>query len=309
MVIFLLVLFIFILFIALITFIFFKLLFTNGKHTYKMKASKTYIDSNNEGIAWLNKNKNIKDMYIDSFDKHKLHAYFIEGDKYQDQTILCVHGYKTESGLNDFGMSIKYLCSTGYNILIVDNRAHGKSEGKYIGFSILDSEDIASWCNNLVNILKQKKIILYGISMGGATVINAVANKDIPKEVVGLISDGSFNNAYEQIAHQIKRYYHLPSIPLIWFYELYIKIFAHYSFKQLKPIESIKKFKGYALFIHGGNDHLVPTKNVYNLYNNCLSSKDLLVVENASHSKSYLLDKDNYELKFNDLIEKVNNTK
>lgn len=292
---------------SIIAYILFTSLFTNKNKLFILKANKSYVEANELGTKWLFENKNTKDIYIKTNDNLKLRGIFIEGNKYLNRTIICVHGFKTKTGLDDFGMTLKFLCESGYNILVLDNRSYGKSEGIYTGFSILDSKDVVEWAKYLVNNLKQEKIILYGLSMGAATVINAVGNKELPFEVKGICSDSSFSNAYEEMSNQIRRYYNAPSFPLIVFYNTYLKIFAKYSLKDIKPIEEIRKFNGIVLLIHGDKDLMVPTKNVYNLYDNVKGEKDILVVNNASHCKSYLVDKAAYESKFSSLIDKVNN--
>ena len=133
-----------------------------------------YINANQEGREYIY-SLNPEDLYINSFDNLKLHAIFINNNI--NKTIICVHGYKAKDGLYDFGMSARFLNSLGYNLLFVDNRAHGLSQGKYIGFGVLDSIDVNSWVDYLVTNMNQETIILYGMSMGAATVMNAQNNK------------------------------------------------------------------------------------------------------------------------------------
>ncbi len=46
------------------------------------------------------------------------------------------HGYTSE-GLNDYTSIAKFYLNQGFNLMVVDERAHGKSEGTYIGFGCL----------------------------------------------------------------------------------------------------------------------------------------------------------------------------
>ena len=61
----------------------------------------------------------------------------------------------------------------GYNVLLPNNRAHGNSEGNYIGMGWLDKDDIACWVNWINKQDPNAKIILHGVSMGAATTMMA----------------------------------------------------------------------------------------------------------------------------------------
>lgn len=267
------------------------------------EAWKLYVETNMNGRKWLYKNKDVQDVSIQSFDGLTLKGIYV--DNGSNKTIVCVHGYMAKDGLYDFGSSIQFLCSTGYNILVVDDRSHGKSEGTFIGFGVLDSLDINHWCKYLVQDKKQESIILYGISMGAATVLNTPST-DLPKEVQGIIADCGFASGYEEVSYQIKEMYHLPSFPLIPLANFWLKVFAHYSLKEKESYQSISKFNGHVLLIHGADDTFVKTSDVYKIYENITCEKELFVVPGAAHAQSYLTDTKGYEDKISNFLKKIN---
>lgn len=246
-----------------------------------------YINANQEGREYIY-SLNPEDLYINSFDNLKLHALFINNNT--NKTIICVHGYKAKDGLYDFGMSAKFLNSLGYNLLFVDNRAHGLSQGKYIGFGVLDSVDVNSWVDYLVTNMNQETIILYGMSMGAATVMNAQNNK-----VKAIIADCGFASGYDEVVYQIKKMYHLPPFPIIPISNVLLKLLAHYSLKEKEAYKSIKNYKNNLLIIHGDKDHFVPTRDAYKIFDNATCHKKILIVPGASHAKNYLKDTKLYE--------------
>lgn len=256
-----------------------------------------YINANQEGREYIY-SLNPKDLYINSFDNLKLHAIFINNNT--NKTIICVHGYKAKDGLYDFGMSAKFLNSLGYNLLFVDNRAHGLSQGKYIGFGVLDSVDVNSWVDYLVTNMNQETIILYGMSMGAATVMNAQNNK-----VKAIIADCGFASGYDEVAYQIKKMYHLPSFPLVPISNILLKLLAKYSLKDKEAYKSIKNYHNNLLIIHGGKDHFVPTGDAYKIFDNATCHKKILIVPGASHAKSYLKDSKLYEQTFKEFLDEI----
>ena len=256
-----------------------------------------YISANQEGREYIY-SLNPKDLYINSFDNLKLHGLFINNQT--NKTIICVHGYKAKDGLYDFGMSAKFLNSLNYNLLFVDNRAHGLSQGKYIGFGVLDSIDVNSWIDYLVSHKNQQTIVLYGMSMGAATVLNTKNNK-----VNSIIADCGFASGYDEVAYQIKKMYHLPSFPLVPISNILLKLLAKYSLKDKEAYKSIKNYHNNLLIIHGGKDHFVPTNDAYKIFDNATCHKKLLIVPGASHAKSYLKDTKLYEQTFKEFLDEI----
>ena len=260
-----------------------------------------YINANQEGREYIY-SLNPEDLYINSFDNLKLHALFINNNT--NKTIICVHGYKAKDGLYDFGMSAKFLNSLGYNLLFVDNRAHGLSQGKYIGFGVLDSIDVNSWVDYLVTNMKQETIILYGMSMGAATVLNTDSSPD-SSPVKAIIADCGFASGYDEVAYQIKKMYHLPAFPLVPISNILLKLIAHYSLKEKEAYRSIKNYKNNLLIIHGGKDRFVPTSDAYKIFDNATCHKKILIVPGASHAKSYLKDTELYEQTIKEFLDEI----
>lgn len=261
-----------------------------------------YINANQEGREYIY-SLNPEDLYINSFDNLKLHALFINNNT--NKTIICVHGYKAKDGLYDFGMSARFLNSLGYNLLFVDNRAHGLSQGKYIGFGVLDSIDVNSWVDYLVTNMKQETIILYGMSMGAATVLNTDSSPSDSSQVKAIIADCGFASGYDEVAYQIKKMYHLPSFPLVPISNILLKLLAKYSLKDKKAYKSIKNYKNNLLIIHGSRDHFVPTSDAYKIFENATCKKKLLIIKDASHAKSYLKDTKLYEKTVREFLDEI----
>ena len=87
-----------------------------------------------------------EDVHITSFDGLKLHATYFPAVKETDRkrVVICFHGY-TSKGLADFTGLTDYYFRRGYAMLHPDARAHGESEGTYIGFGCLDRRDALRW--------------------------------------------------------------------------------------------------------------------------------------------------------------------
>lgn len=135
-----------------------------------MKMSGTdwsrYADLLKERKAWMMSQPH-EEAEIMSEDGLKLHGTFFPGTGGAKKLAICLHGY-TSQGMSDYvGLSDYYL-KRGYAMLLPDARAHGKSEGEYVGFGCLDRRDLMRWIDWAVKrCTDEVQILLHGTSMGG----------------------------------------------------------------------------------------------------------------------------------------------
>ena len=162
--------------------------------------------------AWMMEQER-EDVYITSGDGLKLHGTYFPGQGGK-KLVICFHGY-TSRGMSDYiGLSNYYL-PKGFKMLLVDERAHGDSEGTYIGFGCLDREDALLWIEYAAKRFGSGcEIWLHGTSMGASTVLMASGLKLSP-QVKGIVSDCAFTTAWDVFAHVLKDQYHLPPIPFL----------------------------------------------------------------------------------------------
>lgn len=209
-------------------------------------------------------------------------------------TILCFHGYSSE-GAQDFPCLAKFYVEAGYQVLLVDLRAHGRSEGLYVGFGCLDRWDALSWIQEAVERLgKDSSILLHGISMGGATVLMTSGMK-LPSQVKGIISDCGFTSAWEIFSLVLHTRYHLPSFPLMQIADRMAKAKAGYGLAECSASREVEKAEVPILLIHGDADTFVPCWMSYEIYAHCGSQAHLMIVKGASHAEAYHKDREGYE--------------
>lgn len=238
-----------------------------------------------------------EDVYQVSSDGLKLHAtYFppIKEGKTKKRVVICFHGY-TSKGLSDFTGLSDYYFRHGYAMLHPDARAHGESEGKYIGFGCLDRKDALGWIDWVIKKCgTDVEIILHGISMGGATVL-MTSGLELPPQVKGIISDCGFTSPKEVFTYVLKTMYHLPAFPIIPLANIANKKLAGYGMDECNAKREVAKAKVPILFIHGSKDTFVPVTMCHEIYECCASPKKKLIVEGAAHGESYYKDMKTYE--------------
>ena len=233
------------------------------------------------------------EVEIQSYDGLKLVAYFHETPDAKG-TIILFHGYRS-SPMNDFCTAKDFYISQGLNVLIPYQRAHGKSEGKYITYGIRERHDVHSWIDYINKTdYYHLPIFLSGLSMGCSTVLMST---DIPytDNVKLIIADCGFTSPYDIFEHVAVNSMHVPFKPIIPALNFLCKTKAGFDVKGFSTVEALKNCKIPVFFIHGEDDTFVPPEMTLKAYNACASEKYLLTVPKAKHALSFLVDKGKYK--------------
>lgn len=271
--------------------IYYKCFYNNVKNKGKALRPLTgpqYIPFDEEMNSLIENVKKIpyEDAWTKSFDGKKLHAKVYVKDPKKPFAIL-VHGYRG-SGLRDFAGGLGYYLSQGFNAVLIDHRGHGISDGKTITFGIKERKDLVSWINYVIETYgKDTKILLAGISMGGATVL-MVLDQKLPSNVKCVISDCPFSSPLGIIL-KVTDQMHISSKLCKPFIKLSARLFAHVNLEESSAIESVKKSSVPILVIHGTADRYVPVEMSEEL-KKANPSIELLEVEGAPHGLSFLKD-------------------
>ena len=234
-----------------------------------------------------------EDVYIQSKDKLKLHATFFPRED-KKKVVIGFHGY-TSQGMSDYIGLSDYYMKNGYSMLLPDARAHGKSEGDYVGFGCLDRWDALEWIKWVIKECGEDvQILLHGTSMGGATVLMTSA-LNLPKQVKGVISDCAFTSPKYVFTHVLNHMYHLPAFPVIQISDCVNRRKAGYGMDECNAAREIRKTRIPVLLIHGDADTFVPVSMCHEIYNNCIAPRKKLIIKGAAHAESYYKDTKAYE--------------
>lgn len=204
------------------------------------------------------------------------------------RTVVLFHGWKGnwKEHLVVLG---SFLQAQRCSLLFVEQRAHGESEGKYLGFGVLERYDCLEWVRWLQdNTPKDRPIYLMGGSLGATTVLMA-SGFDLPEQVHGIVADCGFVSPEEQIGQTLKDWWHLPRQPFLFIADHIARRKAGFSFWEYSTLKAMETNTKPILFIHGMDDRFVPPEGTLKNYNACRAEKELFLVEGARHMQSYLL--------------------
>jgi len=229
---------------------------------------------------------------IKSFDGKKLYArYYHVADNAPLQ--IQMHGYKS-TAFTDFCGGNKLATKMGHNTLVVDQRSHGRSEGKTITFGVCERRDCLSWVEYAVNRFgNDTKIIIDGLSMGAATVLMA-ADQNLPENVVGIMADCPFSSPKE-IIKKVGKDRNYPPALMYPFVKLGAKIYGHFNLEESSAVEAVTKTKLPILIIHGEADGFVPCDMSRAIKAAGGDKIELHTFEKADHALCYMVDPERYE--------------
>lgn len=264
------------------------------ENKYSMPQGEQY-EKKREGIS-----KSINEMLarpfepvtIISHDGKKLYArYYHVADDAPVQ--IQFHGYKS-SALLDFCGGSKLAGKLKHNALVVDQRSHGKSEGKAITFGIEERRDCMDWINYTRSRFGENvRIILFGLSMGAATVLMS-ADLHLPDNVVGIIADCPFS-VPKKIIKKVARDVYLPATLLYPFIKLAAKLFAHFDLEESNALDAVQKTDLPILLIHGEADKFVPCDMSREIHMAAASHSTLITIPDAGHGLCYMIAPEKYE--------------
>lgn len=230
------------------------------------------------------KDNKVKEVYTQSNDDLKLHSYYLK-NKNNHKYALIFHGYMANAkAMFSTGYAFNHL---DYNVLIPDARGHGLSQGDYIGMGWDDRKDVVSWIDYIIKQDQEAQIVLYGISMGGATVM-MVSGEQLASNVKAIVEDCGYSDVMGIFSYQLKQIFNLPSFPIMNFSSAVAKVRAGYFLEDANAIKQLEKAKTPILFIHGDQDTFVPFTMLDQVYNAAKVEKKKIVVKGAGHGESSL---------------------
>lgn len=248
-----------------------------------------------------------------------VYAYYV--DQGSDKTVIIHGGFRGNWNNGIVTEEYNDFYKAGYNLLFVDSRATGNSGGDYVTYGQYESDDVLYWINQEVRERPSQKILLYGGSMGAATMMSVLA-KDIPVNVKGIIENCGFASIDEQLRFTYSQTV-VPTLPpaiknqldIIGDQEhedLFMGLLKQYYFDQemhLDPTAALPTIGMSGslpkLIIHGTADDVVPVSNAQKLYELAGGYKDLLLVEGAGHGKAQEVDHAAYTKHVTDFLKVV----
>lgn len=220
-----------------------------------------------------------------------------------NKTVILIHGlYQNRSRCLAY---VNIYQQQGFNILLIDLRGHGESEG-IITWGKSEVSDIDAWCNYLRDTQGQKIIGIQGISLGGAFSLLHSGLSSKPADFY--VEDSSYSDIKSLYYNHLHSLIQLPNnsnlLDILWFYSQ-VCMYWHTgaTLSELSPLEAVKHTNVPILFLHGDADTLIPADNLNDLYNACSSpNKQIHLFKNSTHAQAITEAHDEYVQTITDFL-------
>ena len=210
-------------------------------------------------------------------DQMKLAAWYIPQDSARG-TVILFHGHAScKSKILDEAYYMHFL---GFNTLLVDFRAHGDSEGHVCTIGYREANDVKA-AFDYIKAKGEKHIVLWGVSLGAATIARAMADYGVKPEKA--IMELSFGSAYGGVKGRA-RAMGIPEQPASAMLAFWGSVIRGFWVFGLNPEEYAKKITCPVLVQHAAKDGRVTLAESTAIFNNIPNAnKKLVVYETAKH--------------------------
>lgn len=238
-----------------------------------------HIQMYQEGLAWAEANAAYKKDLHTVNDKLNLYAEYY--DFGYDKAVIVVSG-RTE-GLRYGYYFAKPYHQSGFNVLCIDQRAHGNSDGRFNTLGFREHRDLIAWSKLLHEQYGVRGIVLHGICIGSSCSLQAMVSKDCPDYLIGMVADGmypTFAESFKNHMIELKK----PVYPALWLVDMWMRIYTGHTMMR-GNIHFIDRYGKPILFLHGKQDAYSLPVMAEKLYSLCGSdNKTLIWFPEGTHS-------------------------
>lgn len=193
----------------------------------------------------------------------------------------------------------------GFNTVFYDHTRHGSSGGDLLSYGYHEKHDL----QQVVEYTKKKFpngiIGIHGESMGGATSLLHAGLNEQTKDVSFYVIDCAYSDLKDLFTVRLKEDYGIPDFGIIDLASMITFMRQDFAFSDISPKEVVQNVETPIFFIHGAEDTYVPTWMSRQLYELKPGQKDLWIVPEAKHAKSYAVGREAYTQKVHGYIDEV----
>ena len=292
-------------FLILSSIIYTKLLIRTSKKKWGreccMPEDEEYLRMFKIGIEWDEKYREYKrPVEIKSGRFHLFGEYFDFG---AHKSVIIIAG-RMESLLYSYFFAEPYRAA-GYNVLVIDNRAHGLSSGAVNSLGYREYKDILAWGKFLNEECKIEKIVLHGICIGSSTALFALTNKRCPDYFSALVAEGMYTTFSESFRNHMIEDGH-PLFPLAAGTEFLMWAISGANVVTDGPVKRMPLMRKPILFLHSKMDVFSKPEKAEVLYNLCPSDKKEIVWFNKGiHSRIRINNTEKYDKEIVDFLNNI----
>ena len=253
-----------------------------------------------EGLTWQEQYDACRrDVHIVNDGLNLYGEYYDLG---YDKAVIILSG-RTESLRYGYYFARPYS-ESGYNVLVIDSRCHGYSDGTYLTLGFEESKDDLAWARFLHTEFGMQSIVFHGICMGAAGGIFAITSADCPDYVHGIVTEGMYANFAESMKnHLIERKKLL--FPVMSCIDHWFKKFTGHTMYR-GPIDVMPTMDKPILMIQSKKDKYSSSSFAEKMFALCPSQeKKLVLYETGDHSMLRYTDTELYDSEVSAFLSRI----
>ncbi|MDE3212009.1 MAG: alpha/beta fold hydrolase [Bacteroidota bacterium] len=192
-------------------------------------------------------------------------------------TVELFHGYGENR--TDVLPQAMAFAAMGYNVFLIDFRAHGNSDGHTTTIGDLEAGDV-KLAYDFIRQKGEKNIVLWGFSMGAASIAHAIAEYDLHPNKV--ILEMPFATMEQAVEGQV-RLMHLPTEPLGTLLTFWGGIEHGFWAFSINPEEYVRKIHCPVLLQQGAHDIRVTPDQTQEIFAHLNQPKQLVIYQQSGH--------------------------
>lgn len=222
----------------------------------------------------------------------KAHWYHAENPR---RLLILVHGWHSVWN-RDFGVSAPFYHENDCELLLIEQRSHGASEGKLIAYGARERYDVLEWLAYARTVCPTLPVYLCGLSMGAATVLLCAGEPVVADTVTAIVADCGYTVPEEVVSARMRTLLRGATDATMAAVNLNCRLRGGFTLKCCSTKEALAKDTCVPVFfIHGDADELVPCSMTLENYLACSAPKEILIVHGAGHATSFLVDPETYK--------------
>jgi dipeptidyl aminopeptidase/acylaminoacyl peptidase len=226
-----------------------------------------------------------EDISFKAKDGVVLRGWFIPAEK-SGKGIIKVHGFTAD---RHEGMRwARAFHRAGFNLLLFDLRGHGKSDKAINGLGMREKEDVKAAVDFMLGAKKLKHVGVFGVSLGAATAIPAMAED---KRIAAGVFEAGYADLWDLLIVMAPRDFGLPTFPILPMTSLLFRLRGGIPMSDVSPEKYIGKISPRPVFIiHCKTDPYIPYGHGERLFKAAKEPKTFYTASCAKHAQAWQSD-------------------
>ncbi len=227
-------------------------------------------------------NLQFENISFETSDDLTLYGWFIPAVK-SDKAVILVHGHTANR--NEGMRWVRPFHEAGFHVLTFDLRNSGKSEGDSTSLGYHERNDVIAAVDFLADEKNINSIGVFGVSMGAATSVLAMAED---KRIQAGIFEAGYADFGDLLVTRAKEDFGLPKYPLIPVVKLVFNLRTGADMDSVSMEKNLPRLSQRpVLIIHCKDDDYIPYEHGLRNFNALKSNREMWTSPCKKHARAW----------------------